>query len=142
MNHTFYNLGDISNLLKKGLLFISPLLRDVQLMEIVLFFHHDENISNLSIVQFFLLLGMFTVSPLGSFLQKSSLYKWYTIGRNEAFLLNEGGKKSHRLREEQTYYKHGRTGQEGKAYCRAADTKARSLGVRECLWNFCWFCGW
>ena len=94
LNHTFYNLGDISNLLKKGLLFISPLLRDVLLMEIVLLFHHDENISNLSILQFFLLLGMFTVSPLGSFLQKSSLYKWYTIGRNEAFLLNEGGKKT------------------------------------------------
>lgn len=93
LNHTFCNFGDISNVLKKGLLFISPLLRDVQLMEIVLLFHHDENISNLSVLQFFLLLGMFTVSPLGSFLQKS-LYKWYSLGRNEAFLLNEGEKKT------------------------------------------------
>lgn len=94
LNHTFGNLGDISSLLKKGLLLISPLLRDVQLMEMVLFFHHDENISNLSVLQFFLLLGMFTVSPLGSLLQKSSLYKWCTIGSNEAFPLNEGEKKT------------------------------------------------
>lgn len=76
LNRTFCNLRDISTLLKYGLLFLTSLPIAVLLMNILLFWYHDKNIYNYSVILYLLLLGRFFLSLFASFLQKSFFHKW------------------------------------------------------------------